>query len=242
MKRFVLIIAAMVMFAANMMAQNFQEVVYLKNGSIIKGTVIEQVPGKTIRIQTNDGSIFAYRMDEVERIVKEPISDRQVSRGGYSQNSHSQANDGGLQTGYRGFFETGYNFGVGDYKEGRVEMSTIHGSQVLPMLFIGAGVGVSYWFDSETVAIPIFADFRLNAPTGSISPFLDLKMGYSPFDISGIYGNFSIGCRFSTGKKGGINLSIGYQIQRGEVAEDYSYYYGKSISANGIGVKVGFDF
>ncbi|MBR1462225.1 MAG: hypothetical protein IJ604_02435 [Prevotella sp.] len=239
MKRIVLIIAAMMMLTVNMMAQNFQEVVYLKNGSIIKGTVIEQVPGKNIRIQTSDGSIFAYSMDDVERIVKEPVSGRQVSRGGYTYNQNSRTGDGGLQTGYRGFFDMGYNFGVGEYKEGRVEMSTTHGSQVLPMLYVGAGVGVSYWFDSETFAIPIFGDFRINAPTGAVSPFLDVKMGYSPFDIRGIYGNFSLGCRFATGKKGGINLSVGYQLQRGEV--DY-YYYSDNASANAIAIKLGFDF
>ena len=45
-----------------------QEVVYLKNGSIIKGVVIEQVPGESLKIQTYDGSIFVYKMSEVEKI------------------------------------------------------------------------------------------------------------------------------------------------------------------------------
>ena len=38
-------------------AQNMDEVVYLKNGSAIRGTVIEQVPGKTLKIKTSDGSL-----------------------------------------------------------------------------------------------------------------------------------------------------------------------------------------
>ncbi len=48
-----------------------RDVVYLKNGSVIKGVVLEQIPDKTIRVQTSDGSIFVYQMSEVERIVKE---------------------------------------------------------------------------------------------------------------------------------------------------------------------------
>lgn len=48
-----------------------RDVVYLKNGSVIKGIVLEQIPDKTIRIQTSDGSVFVYQMSEVERVVKE---------------------------------------------------------------------------------------------------------------------------------------------------------------------------
>ena len=49
-----------------------QDVVYLKNGSIIRGTLLELTPGQMLRIQTADGSLFVYRLDEVERMTKEP--------------------------------------------------------------------------------------------------------------------------------------------------------------------------
>ncbi len=52
--------------------QEYEEVIYLKNGSMIKGTIIEEVPNESIKIQTKDGSIFAYQMEEIDRIVKEP--------------------------------------------------------------------------------------------------------------------------------------------------------------------------
>ncbi len=48
-----------------------QDVVYLKNGGRIKGVIIEQIPNKSIKIQTKDGSIFHYNMDEIEKITKE---------------------------------------------------------------------------------------------------------------------------------------------------------------------------
>ena len=44
-------------------SQKQQEIVYLKNGSVIRGTVIEQVPNKSIKVQTADGSIFVYQMN-----------------------------------------------------------------------------------------------------------------------------------------------------------------------------------
>jgi hypothetical protein len=48
-----------------------QDVVYLKNGSVIRGMILEQIPNKTIKIQTADGSIFVYEMTSVVKIVKE---------------------------------------------------------------------------------------------------------------------------------------------------------------------------
>jgi TM2 domain-containing membrane protein YozV len=48
-----------------------QDVVYLKNGSIIRGVIIEQIPEESVKIRTADGSVFVYQMSEVERITKE---------------------------------------------------------------------------------------------------------------------------------------------------------------------------
>lgn len=48
------------------------EVLYLKNGSIIRGMIIEQIPNEQVKIQTSDGSIFVYTMDQVLKITKEP--------------------------------------------------------------------------------------------------------------------------------------------------------------------------
>lgn len=52
---------------------NYQDVVYLKDGSIIRGIIIEQVPNKSIKIETADKSVFVYRMDEIEKMTKEQI-------------------------------------------------------------------------------------------------------------------------------------------------------------------------
>ena len=50
---------------------NNQDVVYLKNGSVIKGAIVEIIPDKSIKIETPDGSIIVYKMDEVDKIIKE---------------------------------------------------------------------------------------------------------------------------------------------------------------------------
>jgi hypothetical protein len=57
----------------NIYAQKLEDVLYLKNGSIIHGTIIEEVPGKSIKIQNIIGDVYFYDIYEVEKITKEQI-------------------------------------------------------------------------------------------------------------------------------------------------------------------------
>ena len=59
-------------------AQNYQDVVYLKNGSIIRGIIIEQVPNESLKIETADCNLFVYKMVEVEKMTKERIAAQQA--------------------------------------------------------------------------------------------------------------------------------------------------------------------
>jgi len=52
----------------------YEDVVYLKNGSIIRGVIIEQILNQSIKIQTKDNSLFVFNMDEIEKITKEQHS------------------------------------------------------------------------------------------------------------------------------------------------------------------------
>ena len=47
------------------------DVVYLKNGSIIRGTLIDQDPTKFVKIQALDGSVFVFKIDEIEKVTRE---------------------------------------------------------------------------------------------------------------------------------------------------------------------------
>ena len=59
MKRITVIVMLLLSISIFSYAQNqLQDVVYLKNGSIIRGTVVNMVPNETLRIQTLDGSTF----------------------------------------------------------------------------------------------------------------------------------------------------------------------------------------
>ncbi len=59
------------MFSGSLYAQNYLDVVYLKNGSIIRGIIIEQIPSESLKIQTNDGNVFVFSIEEVSKLAKE---------------------------------------------------------------------------------------------------------------------------------------------------------------------------
>ncbi len=48
-----------------------EDVVYLKNGTVIRGKIMEQTPNVSIKIQTADGNIFVYKMEEITKISRE---------------------------------------------------------------------------------------------------------------------------------------------------------------------------
>ena len=79
MLRFILV-ASLTAFVATapLFAQPLEDVVYLKDGTIIRGTIIEQIPGESLKIQTQGGSMFLYALEEIAKIVKEPVLEPEV--------------------------------------------------------------------------------------------------------------------------------------------------------------------
>ncbi len=241
-----LFIVVMLLVAMMVQAQSLQEVIYLKNGSVIRGVIIEQIPNESLKIKTADGSIFAYPMDEVEKITKEqPLAPNNTTISSYGSGTNTSGKSSfssmveayGLKSGYRGFIDLGYSVGVGDWGEGRVELTTSHGYQIIPYLFVGLGVGVNYYHESEVWEIPIFVHLRGSLPCHAIcQPFIDWKIGYTVYDSTGFYMCPSVGCRFAVSDMCGLSLSLGYTIQK------FESYWGSRENCGGFSIKVGLDF
>ncbi len=67
------IIIYLQVFSTGSYAQQYEDIVYLKNGSVIHGIITEQLPGKSFKIKTKDGNIFIFKMDEINNMTKEEI-------------------------------------------------------------------------------------------------------------------------------------------------------------------------
>ncbi|MDR3235131.1 MAG: hypothetical protein LBT48_00180 [Prevotellaceae bacterium] len=72
-KLFTMLFVILITTAAAFSQNKYQDVVYLKNGSVIRGVIIEQAPDTLLKIQTADSSVFVFKMEEVEKITQEPV-------------------------------------------------------------------------------------------------------------------------------------------------------------------------
>ena len=264
MKRLIFIFCSLFILTQFSYSQSLvKETVYLKNGSVIKGIVIEHIPEQSVKIQTADGSIFVYKTDEVEKITKDIITPgnragNKIKEARTSGNSFSTA---AYDTrGYRGFIDFGYTIGTGDYNVGRIELTTSHGYQINPYFFVGAGTGVNYYCTrgADDFIIPVFADIRANFIEGPVVPFATLKLGYSfstreSYD-GGLYLAPAVGVKFMLNSRQALSLSLGYTCQwlssdeyyygygYGDYNDYYDYYSSTTENFSGVTLKLGFEF
>ncbi len=53
-------------------AQQMEDVVRLRDGGVIRGTIIEHIPGESLKILAPDGEVFVYTVDEIAEIARGP--------------------------------------------------------------------------------------------------------------------------------------------------------------------------
>lgn len=204
MRKLLLLLTLLLSISTYVAAQNYTEVVYLKNGSVIKGVIIEQVPNVSLKIKTGDGSLIICQMNDVEKIIKEERYTRD-----YRTDIDNRKAARNTLKGYKGFVDFGYIVDLSDYDANKVEISTSHGYQFNNYFYLGGGVAADFYTDADLIAVPIFVDFRANFINKKVTPFADIKTGYSVGDVEGLYVSTGIGVRFSLkGKKAKSQIGI----------------------------------
>lgn len=288
MRKALLIVCAVVCSVFYVAAQQLEDVVYLKNGSVIRGTILEQVPGKTLKIMTNDGSQFVYKIAEVEKMTKEPARYQQQYQQPQQQPVYQQPQQPVYQQPqqqpayqqpqqpqpqqpqpqqpvlakapkakkpidwsirYKGEVNLGYAItgkkckltyegGGSDKAEtvfSRPLVETVHGVEIGPYFFVGAGVGIQYYCGKlkdfaefspkgnrwNTIMLPIFANIKVMYPIkDKVTPFINLGIGYSVSCYSalnsgsqkvngGLYCDFGVGVRYKR-----FSFAVGLQHQK----------------------------
>lgn len=209
MKKFTTFLLFVLIATISFAQSNYQDVVYLKNGSIIRGVIIEQIPNTSIKVETTDKSVFVYQMDEIEKLTKEP----------YVRKTSFKPNGIGLKKGYKGITELGFEIGAGVFGLDRLKVSVINGYQVNPFFSLGLGTGLRYYFDAKAVLIPFFGDFRANFLNHKVSPYISLGAGYSfeatyGFKGAGFLLSPTAGVSFKIKEKSAINFGLGYEMQK----------------------------
>lgn len=73
MKNYIFLCFVLILFVNNIASQviNLVDVIYLKNGNIVKGYIIENTPKVDIKFKTLDGSIIIYSYNDITKFDKE---------------------------------------------------------------------------------------------------------------------------------------------------------------------------
>ncbi len=215
--------------------QAMQDVIHLKNGSIIKGTIIEQVPNKSIKVQTADGSVFVYTFEEIEKMTKEVNNN--VSRAGSLNTKTSK---------YTGIAEGNYLFYVGSGGGSLYGFRYVNALQTSKTFSIGLGTGVNFG-SGGSIETPLFLDMRANFSKGNVTPFWMFNGGYC-VSLTGGASTAMAGSGF--GVKVFVAQNVAWHINLGYEARVYvqRYYrdYYSSVEAGTllhfVGVRTGISF
>jgi hypothetical protein len=195
----ILIIFLASLIPAYVQAQNDREdVIYLKNGTIYRGTMLQQEYGVSYKIEIAGGSVIVVKADDVLKVTKEAKAyppDIRDSGGRYMYTWDDRRDRYRKHKilppyGYKdkgGFFQIQFS---GQYAGGGVRV--MGGYKINQFAFIGAGLG----FDGvstganihslggdptpySAVYFPFFIHYSGDILKKDITPFYELDLGYS---------------------------------------------------------------
>lgn len=177
---------------------------HLKNGSVIRGEIIEKRSDSSIRIQTENRNIFVYKEDEISTIGE--IVEENNRRGFISILEISYA----AGTGQTHTFQDQLFFNADHV----VSLRTINGYEFNDYFSLGIGVGIDKYQHFEL--LPLTVNFRAALSDKKITPFVEFNIGNS-FKISnqepGFLFNPAIGLRSYISPKTALIFSFGYKMQ-----------------------------
>ncbi|HEY5511022.1 MAG TPA: hypothetical protein VIK10_08335 [Prolixibacteraceae bacterium] len=143
-----------------------KDVVYLKNGSILKGTIVLQDPGKLIKLKTKDNNLWVFTFDQIDSLTRP--SPAVIP----------------FKTGYFNLTELGVLAGNSSNATRAPFTLTNINSWYFPKGY-SAGLGIGVELSNETY-LPVVADFRYYFQGRRPLPFISLQAGYS-FALGGSY-------------------------------------------------------
>lgn len=208
-----LLIILVTIYSFNMNGQtiNYEEVVYLKNGSVIKGVILEQIPNVSLKIKTKDENVFVFKMDEVEKIAKLEIIQKK---------NDTDETIKMKQKGFSSINELGANILLSNNTtKPMVAVHTINGYLINSNIFVGLGAGIET--DASIFIIPIYAHGRFYLTKTKVAPYFGLSGGYgittvngsSTLQNGGALGEALFGLKFQLNSMSALNFSLGYKLQ-----------------------------
>lgn len=198
-----------------------QDAVYLHNGSMVRGEVIERITDSHVKIQTVDGSLWVFQMDEVKEITSVDKFRAQRS----------------IEPSKKGFYsltDVGAIAGRSTHGNGvAASLQTVGGYRFNEHLSVGGGAGLENF---EVGLAPIFGEGRFYLLKRNFSPFIALQGGYSvPINNyedyngnwvqkGGVMMNANLGVRNYLSNNVALVISAGFRHQQSSTTTTYWWF------------------
>lgn len=216
------------------------DVVYLKDGSVLKGLIVNYEKGATLTFAMQNGEEIIVQDAEIARIVQDVREPRASS---YDDLANGKPKTKPKEQPVYEFRERGfYNVmmlgslntrAASEFKMG-LSFHNVSGFQFSRWLGIGLGVGIeTYGTDDDEVIYPVFAEFRGYLNKKIKAPYYTLGAGYGFMTtnkkefITEARGGWmihpAIGLRFSAKKRTNLMADIGYKFQRAYFRRDFNF-------------------
>jgi hypothetical protein len=219
-----LIISICILSVFRLFAQNgLEDVVYLKNGNIYRGLIIEQVPNISIKIQIAGGNVFAVNLSDIAKITKEQKTGysstyQEDSHWGYHHWHHRDSTQGTFKPGRRGYFFQSQL--LIENMQGGVRI--INGYRFNRFVSLGIGIGADYVFSSPLpglinnldkseyagVYLPLYLYLSGDMSRKRITPFYAIEAGYAMYHGNADNFSMSFGNNMQGGPMGGLGLGV----------------------------------
>ncbi len=186
--------------------------VYLKDGSFIRGEIIEKVEAQYLRIKISGGNVVQFSMNEIKKVKQQ------------KKNYHYFSNGNRVKT--KGIYFSilgGIIMGKNDYENFyNKSFSLSAGHNFNKNLSLGAGIGLDSY---EPNVFSAFINARYSPWRRKVTPYLSGKIGYgNPVNLwrdrttdgytGGLLLSPSIGLQFSSRTNSSFLMEVGYNFQR----------------------------
>ena len=232
-----LLLVALFLISLPLLAQKTDDVVYLKNGSIIRGKILEYDIEKQVKIQTSTGNIWVFRNTEIDRVTKEAP---------YREQYSNERAIGGI------YVEPNLSMNANAEWYPGISLVLSGGKRINEKYAVGGGFGIEFFEESMA---PLFLQAKYYLKPSAFSPYLETKLGYSfAARHDNDWGTYTGGLLFALEgatntritKTTAFQFKLGYRLQN--YTEEYynrnwNDYYEKNVYwFNRFSIGVGFVF
>ena len=207
----------LMLFTSPLLAQKkgWQDVVYLKNGSMLRGDLQEGSTAGDVKIKITGQNLLVFKAEEVARVTRE------YTHSGFEYpyaSGYLNITELGLSMGYRA---ANPSFGSAS-RVVNFSVQTFNGYQFYPAFALGLVTGIDTY--EQITLLPVGIGVRGDISKTRIRPFYGLDAGFAldwlnnpnlPADHDGgFFWSPTLGIKFNSRKTHAFIVNLGYRSQK----------------------------